>query len=103
MNAMYYDRDGNPIDRRTAAILMEAAEARRVAEDLLGHGDETVRVSTVHLVLNHQFGAGPPVIFETMVFGGPHNEYQWRYSNEEQAAEGHRRVVAWLKGEGDEP
>lgn len=95
----YYDRRGNPIDREQAMRLLEDAEARRVGRDEVGEAT----VSTVHLVLNHQFTDGPPLIFESMVFGGPHNDYQWRYATEEQARVGHARIVAWLRGEGEEP
>lgn len=95
----YYDRRGNPIDGDEAAVLMADIEARRVALDTFLDGD----VSTVHLVLNHQFDDGPPLIFETMIFGGTYDGYQWRWPTEEEAVEGHRQVVAWLKGEGAQP
>jgi len=54
-----------------------------------------VEVSTVFLGLSHQFGDGPPLIFETMIFGGPDDqEYQERYSTWEEAVAGHARAVA---------
>jgi hypothetical protein len=59
-------------------------------------------VSTVLLVIDHNFGEGPPLIFETMVFGGPHDEWMERYSTEAEAKAGHDRVVAALR-EGREP
>jgi hypothetical protein len=54
------------------------------------------RVSTVFLGLDHSFGKGPPLLFETMIFGGEHNEYQERYSTWEEAEEGHKRAVAMI-------
>jgi hypothetical protein len=39
----------------------------RVAVDDL----DDCRVSTVFLGLNHTFNGGRPVLFETMIFGGP--------------------------------
>jgi len=57
-----------------------------------------IRVSTVFLGLDHQFGDGPPLLFETMVFGGEHDQDQWRYSTWDEAEAGHRVVVnelAW--------
>ena len=96
---IYFDRQGRPLPREEAVLLFEDVEARRVAADELGG----VRVSTVHLVINHQYGSGPPLIFETMIFGGDHDGEEWRYPTEEDAREGHRRVVAWLRGEGGEP
>lgn len=47
---------------------------------LLTKVSPTVRVSTVFLGLDHQFGDGPPLLFETMVFGSLFNEWQWRSS-----------------------
>ena len=66
------------------------------------HVDKTeissdVNVSTVFLGLNHNYGDGEPLLFETMVFGGEHDEEMERYSTWEQAEEGHNRWVDKLK------
>lgn len=53
-----------------------------------------VRVSTVFLGLDHNWGEGPPLIFETMVFGGEFDEWQERYSTWDQAVAGHEEMVA---------
>lgn len=56
------------------------------------------KVSTVFLGLDHQFEPGlPPILFETMVFGGRLDGCQWRYSTYEQSLTGHRRVVKLLQ------
>lgn len=52
-----------------------------------------VYVSTVFLSIDHGFG-GVPLLFETMIFGGPHHQWQDRYSTWQEAAAGHNRVVA---------
>lgn len=52
-------------------------------------------VSTVFLGLDYQFGDGPPLLFETMVFGGP-DEVQERYSTWAEAEEGHDKIVGSL-------
>lgn len=57
-----------------------------------------VKVSTVFLGLNHQYGGGEPLLFETMVFGGEHDEEMERYSTWEQAAIGHKKWVDKLQG-----
>ena len=62
---------------------------RRVADEMVGD----VRISTVFLGLNHQWGDGPPLLFETMVFGGKFDEDQWRYSTWEEAEKGHTETV----------
>lgn len=67
---------------------------RQVADTKLPHG---VRVSTVFLGLDHSFGDGPPILFETMIFGGKHNEYQERYATWEEAKSGHKEAVKLAK------
>lgn len=63
---------------------------RRVAYDKI----EGVEVSTVFLGLDHGRGDGPPLLFETMIFGGTHDGYQERYSSWAQAEEGHAEALA---------
>jgi len=57
------------------------------------HIDETVkdeiRVSTVFLGLDHSFSGSEPVLFETMIFGGEHDQDQWRYKTWKEAVDGH--------------
>ena len=53
-------------------------------------------ISTVFIGINHNFGSGPPHIFETMVFGGPCDGFQDRYSSWEEAEAGHRSMVAYV-------
>lgn len=63
---------------------------RHVGADQFG----PVRVSTVFLGLDHKFSidAGPPVLWETMIFGGPHDQYQERYRSRTDALSGHARA-----------
>ena len=58
---------------------------------------EDVEVSTVFLGLNHQFGDGPPLLFETLVFGGKMDGEMCRYSTWDQAVSGHLLVVERVK------
>ena len=74
----------------------ERIENRRVAETTL---DDGVRVSTVFLGLDHSWTGPPPLVFETMIFGGKHDLYQDRYSTWKQAEDGHERAVKIAKGE----
>ena len=78
-----------------AAELMEWARwfetaTRTVAHDEL---DDGTRVSTVFLGLDYGFGEGPPVLWETMIFGGEHDDDQWRYTSRESALEGHASAL----------
>jgi hypothetical protein len=78
------DGTAEPCDRREASL-----SDRRVALDVVGDA----RVSTVFLALDHSFGGGTPLLWETMIFGGKHDQFQERYSSEAQARAGHRRAV----------
>ncbi len=59
------------------------------------------RVSTVFLGLDHNFLGSPvddplgykPVLWETMVFGGPLDQEMRRYNSREEAENGHRETV----------
>ena len=51
----------------------------------------SVSVSTVFLGMDHSFGGGGhPVLFETMIFGGEHDQYQERYCTWDEAEKGHQ-------------
>jgi hypothetical protein len=85
--ALYYDRDGNPMEHEEWMVAFGFGNGI----DKTAIGD--VMVSTVWLGIDHSFGHGPPLIFETMVFGGGLDEYLWRWSTVAEAQEGHNRVV----------
>ena len=56
-----------------------------------------VRISTIFLGLDHSFGGGIPILFETMIFGGKHDQYQERYTTYEDAEAGHKITVALIR------
>jgi hypothetical protein len=66
---------------------------RRVAEQSIGQS----RVSTVFLGLDHCFGDGPPLLFETMVFGGPLDGEQARCTAWAEAEVMHAAMVDRVK------
>ncbi len=66
---------------------------RRVKESYIGEA----RVSTVFLGIDHQFIKGPPLLFETMVFGGVLDEEQDRCSTWEEAEKMHDAMVKRVK------
>ena len=57
-----------------------------------------VRVSTVFLGLDHGWGEGPPVLFETMIFGGEHDQWQDRCCTLDEAKLMHKRAVWMVRG-----
>jgi len=97
----WFDKQGNPISVLEAGRKPHAY--RRI--DLTAIPSAGKVVSTVWLGLNMRFGPGAPLIFETMVFNGT-SEHDWdpsdldcdRYATEEEAREGHQRMVEkWSK------
>jgi len=68
---------------------------RVVAKTQIGE----VGISTVFLGIDHRYdGGGPPLLFETMIFGGEHDKYQERYSSWDEAEAGHKKVVELVRG-----
>lgn len=93
-----YRRDGTAYpDVLTWAKEFETMD-RKVKQTVLKNGKF---VSTVFLGLNHNFGTGKPLIFETMVFrskGDFRNLDMERYSTEKEAKIGHKIMVKkWEK------
>ena len=81
-----------------SAWLEENDLKRHVADELVGE----VRVSTVFLGVDHAYGgrrSGPPMLFETMVFGGSLDGEQERCTTWEQAEAMHKNMVERVKAE----
>lgn len=88
----YYRLDGRDVVPATMEETMPMFEdigARTIARNEVG----AICVSTVFLVIDHNFGDGPPLVFETMIFGGPCDQEQWRYATYDEAEAGHRAAV----------
>ena len=85
----------------TVASVIEAAEwldknpeRKAVKQE---HIDD-VFISTVFLGLDHAWDSDIPVLWETMIFGGEHDQsYQERYTSYEDALEGHQRAIDLIK------
>lgn len=91
----YYTRAGVPMTLEEWARAVER-EDRHIGDTTLPNGR---RVSTVWLGLDHNFGQGLPLIFETMVFGPDELDCQ-RYSTEDEACAGHQAMIEkWLLAE----
>lgn len=90
------DHTTTPCDMLTWACWLEAAGDRRRVAAWEGDG---VKVSTVFLGLDHSFGAGAPLIFETLVFGGPLDGEMDRYGTWDEAQAGHDAMVARVRDE----
>ena len=85
------DADGRPVpceDIMEWGRWMETGERVTALTEFDGG-----KVSTVFLGLDHSFDHGEPVLWETMIFGGPHDGYQNRYTSREAAVRGHAVAV----------
>lgn len=94
LSPLHYDRHGRPISMDEWATLHNDLDYRILLQTALPNGKW---VSTVWLGLDHRWDRrGPPLIFESMVFPteahGDEVE-MLRYTNEEEAIEGHRQLV----------
>lgn len=97
---MYYLLDENkepyPVDMMEVIRLYEDLEMKIVKQDKI----DDVFVSTVFLGMDHSFSNKPghqPVLWETMIFGGEHSDYQERYTSHHDALEGHQRALELIK------
>ena len=71
---------------------------RRVRQDTAtvrvdGEKVGEVRVSTIFLGIDHAFDGGPPMLFETMIFGGPCDQEQDRCATWEAAEKMHEKMM----------
>lgn len=71
---------------------------RVIARDRDESGRSPVMVSTVFLALDHNFrNSGPPILWETLVFGGVLDGEMCRYSSRAAALEGHQAMCARVR------
>jgi hypothetical protein len=77
------------------SIWFEHSEDRIVKQETVWGPFGSQHVSTVFLGLDHRFGDdGPPLIFETMIFGGPiDQEYQTRTATWDEALADHQLAL----------
>jgi len=70
--------------------------------ELIDSACDQVRVCTAFLGVDVNFADGAPVLFETVVFGGPYDWELYRYCTWEEAQQGHAAVVARCKARSKE-
>lgn len=91
---MHYDKQGRPIDFETWALLRRSNKYYRVGLDTV----EDTTISTVWLGMDHGFGEHhEPVIFETLIMGGPLDQEMWRYTSHPEAIAGHHKAVELVR------
>lgn len=87
----YYVLDEN--HKAVPATLMEWARFIDGNNRVAAWERGPVSVSTVFLGLDHSFGGPVPLIFETLVFGGPLDGEMKRHSTWAEAEAGHAEMV----------
>src|ERR1700676_1212295 len=82
------DKNGNPVHEpdmvKYGAFL--ASDAKILKRDTLPDGTS---VSTIFSGIEY---LSPPPLWETVVFGGAHDGYQYRYASREDALAGHEKA-----------
>jgi hypothetical protein len=72
---------------------------RRVDFTDIGTNGNLVGVSTCFLGLDHNFRfEGPPILFETMIFGGEYDSEMWRCSTYAEALVQHETACGVVRG-----
>jgi len=102
---MWYilDENNKPVSKPTLEVsdwLEENQEKRVVKQDHVGD----VFISTVFLGLDHSWPRDNniPLLWETMIFGGEHDQYMDRYTSYEDAVEGHQKALNLVNKSSDE-
>lgn len=97
MRELYFvlDKNGDPRPERNP-IAFAYWRANNHAACVLAKTriDADAEVSTVFLGINHAHRGGPPVLWESMIFGGPLDGMQRRYTSRAPATKGHEEMVA---------
>lgn len=89
---MYYLLDGKEprqVDNLIEWAVMFQSQNRTVQVTKV----RDIIVSTIFLGIDYSFGEGEPILFETMIFGGEHDQSQWRYSTWDEAKKGHFEAI----------
>lgn len=110
---MYYSPDGDPLSfpdwtemmfrkheevRQRGEIPRESWWCRKTMIEDQRPPDRCVEISTVWLGIDHNhIGIGPPLIWETMIFGGDWDHEHWRYTNRAHAYDHHEEIVRALR------
>ena len=90
MNGQYILNGKTPVECNDLIEWVKQMEGKNRIVEQSQFGD--VKVSTVFLGLDHSFGDGEPLLFETMIFGSENDQYQDRYSTWDEAVEGHKKA-----------
>lgn len=93
----YMFKDGEVIETKDlyewSTWYEKSGENRVIARTSRGEDDTWIHISTVFLGLDHSWGEGPPLLFETLVSNPMGEEDMLRYVTLEEAVAGHGRCI----------
>lgn len=86
------DEHGSPVPASGLEewVAWAAEHGRHIAYDVVGD----TAVSTIFLGIDHSFGFGEPLLFETMITGGACHGHQERHARRIDAIAAHAAAVA---------
>jgi len=83
-SAMFFENIGARTVRKTEVVTLDAANA--------------CEVSTMFLGIDHNYSEnGLPIVFETLVFGGPMADSMRRYATWDESVDGHAETVELVR------
>ncbi len=101
MSGKYIEVNGLPVkepDLLKWGAWLESADRKVDDTWFYKNTSKEIRVSTVFMGLDHSFGGEPsPILYETMIFGGPFDQDMQRYSTRQEAHRGHKEMVHKVK------
>ncbi len=80
----------------------ENQDRRIISRNRIFINEEEILISTVFLGIDHSFNRlHPPIVFETMIFGGKQDGWQDRYHTYREACDGHLKALEMVRKEND--
>jgi hypothetical protein len=89
-----FNQAGQPITMDAWLVAFANTEFRTLGLEWVGDA----LVSTVWVGVDLD-GEDPPLIFESMVFGGPLDHTTWRYATRDEAVAGHAELIKRVSAE----
>lgn len=88
------DEQGNPVEEPDVLKWGEWFESSNAKRFVAESKYNNLRISTVFMALDHAvFQTDPPLLYETMLFGGKYDGETERYSTKREALLGHQKMV----------
>lgn len=89
------DENNNPVKVESSKDYSDWVAENEAKRVVMQQKIDRIRISTVFLGLDHSFPRNDkkPLLWETMIFGGEHDQYQERYYSFNDALDGHFKAL----------